>query len=482
MSSENVSHIKDDINSERDYPKPNLVNNKKGNENDENLTPNEMINKMERENFPPADTDKMFDLLGNKKKTKQNVEFFQKKEHSENADHNTTHDTHQYSAPHQYSASHYQSRDEATIQTTAQEETEEDIMLKKLDMMRKLGELHKCGIKLSQNYNMRSDYKTMKYEYELHKGIRDKHNTIGWLGKIIAGGCYFLERGNDKFNPFNFELNGWAEVVDSDIQQNKYYDVLGELYEKYFKVGKPMSPEVKLIGMIALSALSFHLAHTMVNNQPSAQTILNNNPELTQKLRQQASERIKKQNEQYHQTMNEKVEQEHKIVRKKLDDINMLKGQEEEYLKEQQLQQKKNEVQELQNQLNILRSDSRSMYTQSQDINNQRTMKGPPSHLISRLLPQKNINYASPAYHAAESIRQQQMMNMQENRQLRNNIVINDTLSHDGVSEAGINPNIEAILSGMSKDRNSSNDDSQSEVKSSKRKRGRRKKIKINTL
>jgi len=72
------------------------------------------------------------------------------------------------------------------------------------------------------------------------------------------------------------------------------------------------------------------------------------------------------------------------------------------------------------------------------------------------------------------------MMNIQENRQLRNNIIVNDTPSHDGVSEAGINPNIEAILSGMN--RGPSNDDNKSDVKSIKRKRGRRKKIRIDTL
>jgi hypothetical protein len=48
----------------------------------------------------------------------------------------------------------------------------EQIKLMKLDMLRKLGELKGYGVTLSQKYNMNSDLSTMKYEYELHRGIR----------------------------------------------------------------------------------------------------------------------------------------------------------------------------------------------------------------------------------------------------------------------------------------------------------------------
>ena len=48
------------------------------------------------------------------------------------------------------------------------------MMLKKLNMLRKLGELTQYGVKLSQNYNMNSDYQAMEYEYELHKELELK--------------------------------------------------------------------------------------------------------------------------------------------------------------------------------------------------------------------------------------------------------------------------------------------------------------------
>ena len=66
-------------------------------------------------------------------------------------------------------------------------------MLKKLDMLRKLGELAQYGVKLSQNYNMNSDYFAMKYEYELHKNIRAKQNSVNWMSSLMLNCIYGIE-------------------------------------------------------------------------------------------------------------------------------------------------------------------------------------------------------------------------------------------------------------------------------------------------
>ena len=47
--------------------------------------------------------------------------------------------------------------------------SKKDLMLHKLDMLRKLGELQADGVTLSQVYSLDSDYDTMKYEYILLK-------------------------------------------------------------------------------------------------------------------------------------------------------------------------------------------------------------------------------------------------------------------------------------------------------------------------
>ena len=66
----------------------------------------------------------------------------------------------------------------------------------------------------------------------------------------------FLEYLNNKFNPFEIYLDGWSENVYEDI--NNYDSVFEELLDKY-KTKTKMAPEVRLIMMLAGSALMYHL-------------------------------------------------------------------------------------------------------------------------------------------------------------------------------------------------------------------------------
>ena len=105
--------------------------------------------------------------------------------------------------------------------------TEEELLLEKLKMLRMLGELAtNHGVILSQNYNMASSYKSMKYEYQLHKDIRDKYNGTKWLGNLLCNLCHGIELGNEYFNPFDFKLKGWSQQMEDD--KAEYYDVLAE--------------------------------------------------------------------------------------------------------------------------------------------------------------------------------------------------------------------------------------------------------------
>ena len=89
----------------------------------------------------------------------------------------------------------------------------EQQMLRKLDILRKLGELAQYGVKLSHNYNMNSDYFTMKYEYQLHTNIRSKQNFINWTSSIMLNCIYGLEILNEKLlsnaldSPYFFTSN-----------------------------------------------------------------------------------------------------------------------------------------------------------------------------------------------------------------------------------------------------------------------------------
>ena len=298
---------------------------------------------------------------------------------------------------------------------------EEELLLNKLTMLRKLGELAtQHGVILSQNYSMASSYKSMKYEHELHKDIRDKYNGTKWLGNLLCNLCYGIELGNDYFDPFSVNLKGWSQQMEED--RAEYYDVLAEIYEKYFKSGKPVPPEIKLGFMIFSSAGKFHMQQSMMRKIPNIEDVMAENPELAEKLRQQSQaekNKIREQNEKQRAIFENTVNKQHDSVVNKINDLNALKRQEQEYmnkmkahemqeiqqlheqqqifqkqLQDQKEQMKHNEMaqrqilskqrqlEELQKQLNLQRSDCRSNYTETTNNNNtqshtQKTMKQP---------------------------------------------------------------------------------------------------------
>lgn len=242
-------------------------------------------------------------------------------------------------------------------------DTEEE-NLSKLDMMRKLGELTKNGVVLSQNYTMNSDYKAMKYEYELHKSIRDKHNGVKWLSTTVLHIIYGLELGNKYFDPFSFKLDGWSEQMNQDIDD--YYDVFGEIYEKYYKAGKPIPPELKLFFMISGSAIRFHLAQSQMSSIPNIGEFLSKNPGFADNIRQQNQ----------NSGVNENLANQHEAAKNRANDINNLRAMKADQLRkvsaEDELIQKQMEINELQDQLSQLRSDSRSMVSNLSNSNNYR--------------------------------------------------------------------------------------------------------------
>jgi hypothetical protein len=214
--------------------------------------------------------------------------------------------------------------------------TVDDERLRKLDMLRNLGELVQNGIKLSQNYNMNSDYCTMKCEYDLHKGIRAKQNAINWLSSILLNCIYGIEILNDRYNPFDLKLKGWSEQMNADA--HNYYEVFGELYEKYNKPGKSMPPEIKLILMITGSAVKFHLTNTLMSNLSSmtGATSSSSNSDTNELSIMNVLRKFACKNSQ--PDLSSKHEEDNNNVISKINDLKFLKEKELEHLKQQQEQ------------------------------------------------------------------------------------------------------------------------------------------------
>lgn len=301
-------------------------------------------------------------------------------------------------------------------------DTEEELLIGKLTMLRKLGEMTtQHGVVLSQNYSMASSYKSMKYEFELHRDIRDKHNGTKWLNNLLCNLCYGIELGNDYFDPFGFKLDGWSQQMEDDKEE--YYDVLSEIYEKYFKSGKPVPPEIKLGFMILSSAGKYHVQKTMFDDSKNLNEVMDENPELMEKLKRQSAQQ---------KMQDERKNKQHEAAINKINDLNNLKKQEQDFMNRKQKEEtklheqqqifqkqldmqekqmehqrmmqsqifnKQRQLEELQKQLNQQRSDCRSDYTEttrktnkSDKHDNQKTMKPPtiPKSLQNKFTIQTN--------------------------------------------------------------------------------------------
>lgn len=247
--------------------------------------------------------------------------------------------------------------------------SDEELLLRKMHMLRQLGELAQAGVKLSQNYSMAHDYKTMKFEYELHTGIRAKSNAVSWMSGMMILMVKGVEMLNDNYNPFDIKFeNTWSNNVSTDI--NSYYDVLGEIYEKYTKPGQKMAPELKLFLMLSGSAITIQMHKGIKKLIPQVSQNLNDDPNMVENLRKDAELRQKREQEQH-----EKIEREHMNASAKVADLRQLNAYKAEHTKMQQ-RAETSEAQRLANDLGL--SDTESAKPQVNKKKDQQVQQAQP--------------------------------------------------------------------------------------------------------
>ena len=220
--------------------------------------------------------------------------------------------------------------------------------LRRLDIMRALGELRDLGCKVT-NYNIDDDYYMMKYELDLHRSIRSKRNWLGLYSHMLIGAVKGVELLNNNYNPFDFSLKGLSDEVKTD--KNTYYEILGEIYEHHNVPGKKMNPWfrlfVTLIGVVVVVG-GKNNAHKFIPNR--AQSV-EDDEEYIEKLRAKAAKDSQsqisksKQNGQSGQSgqnkqennLDEYMNKQHEQAAQRARDIEELKKQELEYQRFQQM-------------------------------------------------------------------------------------------------------------------------------------------------
>ena len=170
----------------------------------------------------------------------------------------------------------------------------QELLKEKLIYLRKLEALEKQGVPMTKKYSMDSNLDEMKGEFEMIKSEKEKKSSVKFQGKMLMAMVSGLEFLNQKFDPFDLKLDGWAESVHENVDD--YDDVFGELHEKYGGNAK-MAPELKLLFMLGGSGFMLHMTNTMFkSSMPGMDDIMRQNPDLMQQFTRAAVDTMGNQN------------------------------------------------------------------------------------------------------------------------------------------------------------------------------------------
>jgi hypothetical protein len=163
--------------------------------------------------------------------------------------------------------------------------THEEINRRKEELLAKLSRLEAKGYKPVKIFTFSNSLEEIENIYAKTLYQKKLDEAIKMQGKILIGVVGFIEKVNEKYNPFDLYLSGWSESVMTDL--DSYDEVFEELYEKY-KDQIDMGPEVKLLGMVVMSGVYFHFSKSVLESAessiPNIKKVLNDNPELKKQV------------------------------------------------------------------------------------------------------------------------------------------------------------------------------------------------------
>jgi hypothetical protein len=148
----------------------------------------------------------------------------------------------------------------------------------KRELLYKFDRLEKRGVQLPRRFGMHSSYDEMKREFDRIERDRECDASVRFQRKMLMAMVTGVEFLNNRFDPFDIQLDGWSETVQESLHD--YDDVFEALHEKYHNKAH-VPPEIKLIMMVGGSAFMFHLSNTMFkSSMPGLQDVLRQNPDL----------------------------------------------------------------------------------------------------------------------------------------------------------------------------------------------------------
>lgn len=155
---------------------------------------------------------------------------------------------------------------------------------KKIDLINKLNRLETKGYTLSKHFSMDNNIEEIQLEYDRLVDAKNLEGSIRFQRQCLMGVVTGFEFLNGKFNPADWQLDGWSESVHENIED--YDEVFEELYDKYKGRGN-MPPEAKLLMSLVGSGFMFHMSNSFFRQKMAGigpSDVFKNNPDLARQF------------------------------------------------------------------------------------------------------------------------------------------------------------------------------------------------------
>jgi len=155
---------------------------------------------------------------------------------------------------------------------------------KKIDLINKLNRLETKGYTLTKHFSMDNNLEEIQLEYDRLVDAKNLEGSIRFQRQCLMGVVTGFEFLNGKFNPADWQLDGWSESVHENIED--YDDVFEELYDKYKGRGN-MPPEAKLLMSVVGSGFMFHMSNSFFRQKMAGMgpsDVFKSNPDLARQF------------------------------------------------------------------------------------------------------------------------------------------------------------------------------------------------------
>jgi hypothetical protein len=152
----------------------------------------------------------------------------------------------------------------------------------KADLLNKITRLKAKGLQSNARLSIYSDVDEIRTEYKRMIYSIEVDRSIKFQRRMLVACITGIEFLNEKFDPFDLELNGWSQNVMENVDD--YDGVFEELYNKY-KDKVAVAPEIKLMFMVGGSAMMFHLSKSLMKvAMPNPAQMFKQNPDLMRNM------------------------------------------------------------------------------------------------------------------------------------------------------------------------------------------------------